>query len=171
MFKRSLDEMSSFIPRNSNTELTESIVAPPTAFKEKRIIGSEPQNAQHVSIIGNDLTILGSDLKIISEGAIRVDGEIQGEIQGVDVNVGQDGKVIGSVVGKRVVIDGQVSGDIQAEDVTLRSHSRVNGDVHHQSLTIDLGAIFNGQSKRRDTAPEPKTQRVEEPKTQFSRGL
>ena len=110
--------------------------------------------AQHVSIISNDLTILGSDLKIISKGAIRVDGEIRGEIQGVDVTVGRRGRVTGMVTAKRVIIDGEVSGEIQAGQVTLRPTSRVNGDIHHMSLTIDQGAMFEGGSKRRKEAPE-----------------
>ena len=110
--------------------------------------------AQHVSIISNDLTILGSDLKIISQGAIRVDGEIQGEIQGVDVTVGRRGRVAGLVTANRVIIDGEVSGEIQAGHVTLRPTSRVNGDIHHMSLTIDQGAMFEGGSKRRKEAPE-----------------
>ena len=110
--------------------------------------------SQHVSIISNDLTILGSDLKIISKGAIRVDGEIQGEIQGVDITVGRKGRVMGLVTASRVTIDGEVSGEIQAGQVTLRSTSHVTGDIHHLSLTIEQGAMFEGGSKRRQEAPE-----------------
>jgi len=158
MFKRSTAETSSFVPTDAAAEMTSTAIEPAPTIPIRNDTESnelELQNSQHVSIISNDLTILGSDLKIISEGAIRVDGEIQGEIRGVDVTVGRRGKVIGTVAGRRVVIDGQVSGEIQAGQVTLRSHSRVDGDVHHQSLTIDLGAMFDGRSKRRETVPEP----------------
>ena len=149
MFNRSKSQLADLKP-TTNTPAENQ----PSLRPQGEIPGAQQSDAielkaeQHVSIISNDLTILGSDLKIISEGAIRVDGEIRGEIRGLDVTVGRRGKVIGTVSGKRVIIDGEVSGEIRAGQVTLRSNSRVAGDVHHQSLAIDLGAIFDGQSSR-----------------------
>ena len=117
------------------------------AAKKKTVPAQQPP---HVSIISNDLTILGKDLKIISKGSIRVDGEIQGEIRGVDVTVGAKGKVIGIVAARSVIVDGQVQGEIQAKTVALHSNSHVDGDVHHQSLSMDKGAVFDGRSKRHE---------------------
>jgi len=155
MFKRTKSELLDITPtaQSTDNENLSAKINPATAETDTLDL----QATQHVSIISNDLTILGSDLKIISEGAIRVDGEIQGEIQGVDVTVGRHGKVIGTVTGNRVKIDGDVSGTIRAKQVMLSANARVDGDVHHQTLSVDQGARFDGSSKRADyvTLVEP----------------
>jgi cytoskeletal protein CcmA (bactofilin family) len=45
-----------------------------------------------------------------------------------------------------VVVDGRVEGPIQGGDVVLKSQANVVGDIHHQSLTIEKGAYFEGRS-------------------------
>ena len=117
-------------------------------------VAKNSEGAKRLSIISNDLTIMGQDLKIISKSALQVDGEIQGEIRGIDVTVGELGKVVGTVAAETVTVDGQVMGAIQAVKVTLRKNARVEGDVHHQSLTIEEGAIFDGRSKRHEDSAE-----------------
>ena len=112
------------------------------------------REAKHYSIISNDLTIMGQDLKIISKGALKVDGEIQGEIRGVDIIVSENGKVTGTISAQSVIIDGKVMGTVQAAMVTLRKKAHVEGDVHHTSLTIEEGAIFDGRSRRHEDAAE-----------------
>src|SRR4051794_38972042 len=37
------------------------------------------------SVIGNDLKIMGQGLKIIGRGTLQVDGEIEGDVQAVEV--------------------------------------------------------------------------------------
>lgn len=129
-----------------------------TGFSTKDLEG-----AKRLSIISNDLTIMGQDLKIISKSALQVDGEIQGEIRGIDVTVGKLGKVVGTVAAETVTVDGQVMGAIQAVKVTLRTNARVEGDVHHQSLTIEEGAIFDGRSKRQENAADLGAQQGQKP--------
>jgi len=146
--------------KRNRSELVDITPTAPADSGENLMIKNNPSIApadtldlqanQHVSIISNDLTILGSDLKIISEGAIRVDGEIQGEIRGIDVTVGRHGKVVGTVSGQRVKIDGEVSGAIKADQVMFSANARVDGEVQHQTLSIDQGARFDGSSKRRE---------------------
>jgi cytoskeletal protein CcmA (bactofilin family) len=45
-----------------------------------------------------------------------------------------------------VVVDGRVEGPIQGGDVILKSQDHVIGDIHHQSLSIESGAFFDGRS-------------------------
>jgi|SRR6476660_6790279 len=54
------------------------------------------------SVIGNDLKIIGQGLKIIGRGTLQVDGEIEGDVQAVEVVVGERGKVTGMVAGQQV---------------------------------------------------------------------
>jgi cytoskeletal protein CcmA (bactofilin family) len=100
------------------------------------------------SVIGNDLKIIGQGLKIIGRGILQVDGEIEGDVQGAEVIVGEKGKVTGMVAGRDVIIRGWVSGVVCGKSVALQSSSHVEGDVHHMSLAIEQGALFEGRSRR-----------------------
>ncbi len=156
MFKRNHSTM----PKSQHTNISQADIASdetqsampveaPAHHRERKDESGQEQG-QTISIISNDLTILGKDLKIISKGSVQVDGEILGDISGIDVTVCKDGKVLGEVSGERVVIEGEVSGNIRAEQVMLRPDSHVEGVIHHRSLTIEDGAIFEGRSKRHE---------------------
>jgi cytoskeletal protein CcmA (bactofilin family) len=100
------------------------------------------------SVIGNDLKIIGQELKIISQGTLQVDGEVEGDVGGAEVIVGEQGKVTGTVAGERVIVRGTVSGVIRGVTVSLQSSSHVDGDIHHVSLAIEQGAEFDGRCRR-----------------------
>ena len=100
------------------------------------------------SVIGNDLKIMGQGLKIIGRGLLQVDGEIEGDVQAVEVIVGERGKVTGMVAGQQVVVRGKVSGVVCAKNVALQASSEVQGDIHHMSFAIEQGAVFEGRSRR-----------------------
>ena len=100
------------------------------------------------SVIGNDLKIIGQGLKIIGRGVLQVDGEIEGDVQGAEVIVGEKGKVTGMVAAQNVIVRGKVSGVVCGKTVALQASSHVEGDVHHMSLAIEQGAMFEGRSRR-----------------------
>ena len=100
------------------------------------------------SVIGNDLKIVGQGLKIIGRGLLQVDGEIEGDVQAVEVIVGEQGKVTGMVAGQQVMVRGKVSGVVCAKNVALQATSEVQGDVHHMTFAIEQGALFEGRSRR-----------------------
>jgi cytoskeletal protein CcmA (bactofilin family) len=100
------------------------------------------------SVIGNDLKIIGQGLKIISQGVLQVDGEIGGDVRATEVIVGEQGMVTGMVAGNQVVVLGKVSGVICGKTVALHASSHIEGDIHHMSFSIELGARFEGRSRR-----------------------
>src|SRR5580765_3147493 len=106
------------------------------------------------SVIGNDLKIVGQGLKIISQGTLQVDGEVEGDVGGSEIIIGEKGKVTGTVAAERVIVRGQISGVIRGVTVTLQSSSRVEGDIHHMSLAIEQGAEFDGRCRRPAAASE-----------------
>jgi cytoskeletal protein CcmA (bactofilin family) len=106
------------------------------------------------SVIGNDLKIIGQGLKIISQGTLQVDGEIEGDVGGSEVIIGEKGRVTGTVAAERVIVRGQISGVIRGVTVTLQASSRVEGDIHHLSLAIEQGAEFDGRCRRPADANE-----------------
>jgi len=99
------------------------------------------------SVIGPDLTIMGN---LISSGEVQVDGEVQGDLHGTHIVVGEKARITGGVNAEEVVVRGHVMGSIRGRKVMLQSSSHVEGDVHHQSLAIEQGAYFEGKSRRSD---------------------
>lgn len=104
------------------------------------------------SVIGNDLTISGHELSIVSRGALQIDGQIQGDVRGAEVIIGEQGKVEGTVSGEQVIVRGTALGVVRGVRVSLLSGSRVEGDVHHASLSIEQGALFEGRARRHTEA-------------------
>ena len=68
------------------------------------------------SVISNDLKIIGQGLKIISRGTLQVDGEVEGDVAGAEVIIGEQGKVTGTVAAERVIVRGRTSGVIRGND-------------------------------------------------------
>ena len=100
------------------------------------------------SVISNDLKIIGQGLKIISRGTLQVDGEVEGDVAGAEIIIGELGKVTGTVAAERVIVRGRTSGVIRAMTVALQASARVEGDIHHMSLAIEEGAEFDGNCRR-----------------------
>ena len=112
---------------------------------------------------GSVPSIISSDLKIVghlkSNGAIQIDGTIEGDIDVPLLTVGEQGKIDGSTVAETVRIFGTVNGRVQATTVHLDKSARVTADIAHETLTIEAGAYFEGKVhplKGASTAPAAK---------------
>lgn len=97
------------------------------------------------SVIGSDLTIIGN---LVSRGEVQVDGEIQGDLHGTHIVIGETARITGNIIGDEIVVRGTVMGSIRGKRIALQSSSKVEGDVYHQSLAIEQGAYFEGKSRR-----------------------
>ena len=101
----------------------------------------------NISILGSDLVVAGD---VFSKGELRVDGDIDGDITGNRVIIGEKARVAGNVLAEELIIFGKVMGLVRGRRVSLQSTSRVEGDVHHQLLILEQGAYFEGKSIRSD---------------------
>ncbi len=97
------------------------------------------------SIISSDLTIVG-DLK--SDGDLQIEGTIEGDINSRQITVGEQAKVEGCIVADTVHVSGTVMGQIKAQTVHLDRNAKVTGDVIHATLTMEAGALLEGQVRR-----------------------
>lgn len=104
--------------------------------------------ASGISVIGNDLTILGEKITIISQNKIQVDGHVQGDVHGKQVVISKEGSVTGKVCAEKIDVRGGVSGSIRALTVALHESAKVDGDIVHQTLSISEGAEFDGRVQR-----------------------
>jgi cytoskeletal protein CcmA (bactofilin family) len=123
-----------------------SVNAAPTTPRPSPLRSGSSEGGK--SIISNDLKIIGQGLKIISRGTLQVDGEVEGDVAGAEIIIGEQGKVTGTVAAERVIVRGRTSGVIRAMTVTLQASARVEGDIHHMSLAIEEGAEFDGNCRR-----------------------
>lgn len=92
-------------------------------------------------------TIVNGNIE--SEGDLRIDGEIYGEItiKGKLV-IGADGKIVGNVKCTSSKIEGKLIGDITATEVVhIITQSYVEGNVFTTRLIVDEGSVFNGLCK------------------------
>ena len=99
------------------------------------------------TIIASDMSILGN---LFSEGAVDIDGRIEGNVKARTVIVRQNGCIIGDLQADVAQVYGQVKGLIKARDVQLFSSCGVEGTIMHESLSIEDGAFVDGKFKRTD---------------------
>ena len=101
----------------------------------------------------DETTIISSGVKIegtvTTNGNIRVDGEIKGDIiSDNNISIGDSGIVNGKINAAVVTIGGVVTGSVAAkEKLTLTSRGKINGDVAVKSFVIEDGGLFNGNCK------------------------
>lgn len=113
---------------------------------------TRPMNGESddITIISNGVKVDG---KLSSNGNIRFDGAIQGDIicEG-DVTIGDQGEVYGKVNGNSITIGGKIEGAINAkEKLILESKANLKGDVFTKILVVEAGARFDGKSNMGDS--------------------
>ena len=128
---------------------------------------SKPTARSAASIICGDMEIHGS---ITSEGALQIDGLVDGDVSAADITIGAGGTVIGEVKAEAVKVKGEVRGSIRARKVELETGAKVHGDILHSSLSIQPNAMFEGQVKHdqdplKDSAPKAANSDRPSPKT------
>lgn len=108
---------------------------------------SKPASRVGASIICSDVKIVGS---IESQGAVQIDGHLEGDITASDITIGASGQMVGEVRAESLRVKGVVEGTIRARRVELESGAQVTGDILHGALIIQPEATFEGQVKRHD---------------------
>jgi len=116
-------------------------------------VSATTSSASGTSVIGNDLTLLGEKITIISQNKLQVDGHVRGNVHGKQVLITEHGSVVGMVCAESIEVRGAVRGAIRAVSVTLHASAQVEGDIMNQTLAISEGANFDGRVRRsNDTA-------------------
>lgn len=98
------------------------------------------------SRIAEDLEIDGD---ISSTGPVDILGRIVGTVRSPDLLISANGRVAGQVTALNLSVLGTIDGTIAAKSVTLYGSSRVQADITHETITIETGALFEGNLKRK----------------------
>ncbi|MHB8580316.1 MAG: bactofilin family protein [Ignavibacteriaceae bacterium] len=99
-----------------------------------------------ITIISTGVTLEG---KLFSDGSVRIDGVIKGDVhaQG-NITIGEHGEILGEVKGNSITLGGKVFGTVNAEEkIVLESKSLLKGDLITKILVVEEGAHFEGTSK------------------------
>ncbi|MBI4417485.1 MAG: polymer-forming cytoskeletal protein [Ignavibacteriales bacterium] len=99
---------------------------------------------KELNIIGPGTVIEG---KIRSQGSVRVDGKVIGEVAASEsLAVGSTGEIEGNCSAKNVTVGGKIKGSINAaEKIVFEGRSTVRGDIRATRLVIDEGCMFDGR--------------------------
>jgi len=112
---------------------------------------------KELNLIGPGTVVEG---KIRSQGSVRVDGKVIGEVAASEsLAVGIAGEIEGNVSAKNVTVGGKIRGSINAvEKIVFEGKSSVRGDIRATRLVIDEGCIFDGRVTMADkgSAYEPR---------------
>ena len=116
------------------------------------------------NIIAKGTKIVGD---FFSEGDLRVDGTVEGNIETAGkVVVGKEGVILGKLSCSNAYFEGQLKGTLELTGtLTLKSTAHIEGDVVIEKLAVEPGATFNvtcemkssvkdinGKSKQQKTA-------------------
>jgi cytoskeletal protein CcmA (bactofilin family) len=105
------------------------------------------ERRHHVTVIAEGLNIAGD---VTAEGMVEMHGQIEGELKCTALRVSQRGRVKGKIISEDVVVNGIVDGPIYGTNVALESKANVTGNIHHESLSIERGASFDGRSLQKN---------------------
>lgn len=107
------------------------------------------------SIIDKSMIITG---EITFKGKARIDGTINGNIDGEHLILSETGKVVGDITVSSFNCYGALEGNVKAGMLTARKDCSINGKLEAESLTVEPGASIQGEiraaAKNSSTAPK-----------------
>ncbi len=138
--------------RKAGSDKTQSVSR--NATKEENALkfkGIKLDEDNSPSLLGKEIKIIG---KISSEGALQLDGDLEGEITASKLVIEKSAKVVGSVTSDDLVIKGRIIGPVFGKKVRFGSSARVEGDTFHETIAIEDGAYYEGSIRRHVSSNE-----------------
>ena len=84
--------------------------------------------------------------KLRFDGPARIDGTIDGEVDGKEITIGESAVVTAQIRADSIVVCGKVKGEITATQlIEIRSTGKIIGNITAPKLIVQDGAIFEGQ--------------------------
>lgn len=105
---------------------------------------TSPIPSTNFSALDSHVTVSG-DLE--TDGALRIDGRLEGTIHRADlIVVGEGASIVGDITGREVIVGGSVTGNIFASQRTeLQSTGIVAGDIRSAAILIHEGGVVQGR--------------------------
>ena len=105
---------------------------------------TSPIPSTNFSVLDSHITVSG-DLE--TDGALRIDGRLEGTILRADlIVVGEGASIVGDINAREVIVGGSVTGNIFASQRTeLQSTGIVAGDIRSAAILIHEGGVVQGR--------------------------
>lgn len=105
---------------------------------------ASPIPSTNFSVLDSHITVTGD---LGTDGALRVDGRLEGAILRADlVVIGEGASVVGDITSREVIVGGSVTGNIFAAQRTeLQSTGIVAGDIRSAAILIHEGGVVQGR--------------------------
>ncbi len=105
---------------------------------------------------------------LITESSIRIDGEIQGNINCAGkVLIGESAIINGNLICGEADIEGVIEGDLTVDSLlVLREKARISGNISTAKIEIHQGAVFTGNCIMSGMNPQSKSVPIKESKEQ-----
>ena len=105
--------------------------------------GGKGNKDQITTLVGEGASFEGN----ITTSSARIDGSFKGEAKLYgSLIIGEKGHVQGDVSSPKVVVFGKIEGKVKANNLDIMESGNVEGDITVQTLTVESGGIFNGNS-------------------------
>jgi cytoskeletal protein CcmA (bactofilin family) len=100
-----------------------------------------------VSTIGPGMAITGN---IVCEASAHIFGRVTGDIQAIEIVIGDGAQVEGNITGHDITINGAFKGAVRGNAVRLKGAATIEGEIYSRSLTVEENVQFEGVSRRLD---------------------
>jgi cytoskeletal protein CcmA (bactofilin family) len=126
----------------------------PQSNRTKSSSTSNPKEIR--TILGEDAYFSGN---LSFEGAVRIDGKLDGEIVSKGtLLVGEKSVIQADIQTESIIIGGKVCGNIIATDrLEMLSNSEICGNIQTPLLKIEEGATFQGVCEMHQEGQQPKS--------------
>jgi cytoskeletal protein CcmA (bactofilin family) len=120
-----------------------------------------PEPSGAVSTIGPGLRVIGN---CITDGAIHIDGLVEGSIKAAEVVVEEGGIVQGDIQTHNLIVAGHVSGNIAARGrAEFKASCHVEGDILSPRIKIEEGGRIDGRLRMSAGPSKPNATTLEPP--------
>ncbi len=104
------------------------------------------------SVLGADTAIKGD---ISASADLHVDGRVEGDVSCASFVQGETSEIVGCITSESARFAGTVRGSIDARELVILKTAHIFGDVQYDTLTIEQGAIIEGQLSPRGSHASP----------------
>jgi len=96
-------------------------------------------------------TVIGASIKVKGnfqgQGNIIIEGSLEGSIKTeANLFVGDRAKIVANIEAKDIIVNGEIHGNIKSKNyLALGGTAKIYGDIQYTEISIEKGAIVNGQ--------------------------
>ena len=95
------------------------------------------------SFVGENSHFTGN---VETEGTIRIDGFVEGNIQADWVILGIKATVKGNIIARGIVVGGKIDGNLLAKEVVdVKAQGVITGDIEAGKFLVVEGGVLNGR--------------------------